>query len=97
MRRVDVVIISWAKTEELHQITKNGLDTLFNSTFQYVAPITFHVYIVESNPDVNYDEYNQYKWMHSCTTIHPNEEFGYHKYLNIGRRAGKSPYVALCN
>ena len=93
MKNVDVVIISWARNEELLRVTKEGLNTLFDSE----SDIAFHAYIVETNPEVNYDEYNQFKWMHSCTTIHPNTDFGYHKYLNIGRRAGKSPYVALCN
>lgn len=93
MKNVDVVIISWARNEELRKITKDGLDTLFESE----SEIAFHAYIVETNPDVNYNEYNEFKWMHSCTTIHPNSEFGYHKFLNIGRRAGSSPYVVLCN
>jgi GT2 family glycosyltransferase len=31
-------------------------------------------------------------------TKHKGQAFvGYHRYLNIGRRAGKSPYIALCN
>lgn len=94
MKHVDVVIISWAKNNELLQVCKNGLDSLFKSDN---GDIAFHAYVVESNPDVNYDEYNQFKWMHSCTTIHPEVPFGYHRYLNIGRRAGTSPYVVLCN
>jgi hypothetical protein len=94
MTEIDVVIISWAKTPELHKITKAGLDSLFDSAEDGV---TFHAYVVESNPDIEYEEYNQFLWMHSCTTIHPNQEFGYHKFLNIGRRSGNSPYVVLCN
>ena len=95
MRNVDVVIISWAKNDELKNVTKNGLDTLFNSASGDVA---FHAYVVESNTDVNYDEYNQYEWEHTCTTIYPEDKtFGYHKYLNLGRKAGKSEYVVLCN
>lgn len=94
MKHVDVVIISWARNEELHKVTKAGLDSLFQSDN---GDIAFHAYVVETNPDINYDEYNQFKWMHECTTIHPNQEFGYHKFLNIGRRAGNSPYVVLCN
>jgi hypothetical protein len=93
MKHVDVVIISWARNEELLRVTKEGLNTLFDSE----SDIVFHAYVVETNPDVNYDEYNQFLWMHSCTTMHPNTEFGYHKFLNIGRRAGNSPYVVLCN
>lgn len=93
MKDVDVVIISWAKDEELHQITKTGLDSLFNSDDK---EIRFHAYVVESNHDINYDEYN-IKSMHSCTTLRPEGEFGYHKYLNLGRRSGNSEYVVLCN
>lgn len=95
MKHVDVVIISWARNEELLQVTRTGLDSLFGS--EPNEDVTFHAYIVESNPDVNYDEYNQSYRRHTTTTIHPNQEFGYHKFLNIGRKAGNSPYVVLCN
>lgn len=94
MVNVDVVIISWAKDEELHKITKQGLDSLFDSES---GNITFHAYVVETNPDINYDEYNDSKWIHKCTTLRPEGEFSYHKYLNLGRKAGDSDYVVLCN
>jgi GT2 family glycosyltransferase len=94
MKNVDVVIISWARDEDLLRVTKNGLDTLFQSSREDVS---FHAYIVETNSEINYDDYNLLYTQHSCTTIHPNSEFGYHKFLNIGRRAGNSPYVVLCN
>ena len=94
MKNVDVVIISWAKNEELEQITKNGLDSLFTSE----ENTRFHAYIVESNRSVNYDGYNNNTQGHSCTTIYPDDtEFGYHKYLNLGRKRGVSEYVVLCN
>ena len=93
MKNVDVVIISWAKDDALLQVTKDGLDSLFKSE----EDITFHAYIVESNLDINYDEYNQKYKDHKITTLRPIGEFGYHKYLNLGRRAGTSPYVVLCN
>lgn len=95
MKHVDVVIISWAKDEALLQVTKNGLDTLFNSE----ENVAFHAYIVESNKDIRYEDMEDYqrKWMHSVQTIHTDLPFGYHRYLNLGRRAGNSPYVVLCN
>jgi GT2 family glycosyltransferase len=95
MKHVDVVIISWARNEELLQITKNGLNSLFESE----KDVTFHAYVVESNKDICYEDLEEYQMesIHSVKTIHPKEEFGYHKYLNIGRRAGNSPYVVLCN
>jgi GT2 family glycosyltransferase len=92
---IDVVIISWAKDNELLQITHEGLDSLFTSESN--EDVTFHAYIVESNPVVNYDHYNQTYRRHTVTTIYTNESFGYHKYLNLGVKAGTSPYVVLCN
>ncbi len=96
MKNVDVVIVSWAKTPELLQVTKDGLNSLFNSD---IGNIAFHVYVVESNPGVKYEDMSEYqrKWMHSIKTVHPKTSFGYNKYLNIGRREGNSEYVALCN
>lgn len=95
MKHIDVVIISWAKSEELLQVTKDGLDSLFEND----KGITYHVYIVESNKDIKYEDMSEYqrKWMHTIETVYTEETFGYNKYLNIGRRLGNSPYVALCN
>lgn len=95
MKHVDVIIISWAKDDSLLQVTKDGLNSLFISEYD----IAFHVYIVESNKEVNYDEYNSdSRWtFHSTKTIHTDLPFGYHRYLNLGRREGSSPYVVLCN
>jgi hypothetical protein len=93
MKEVDVVIISWAKDEALHQVTKNGLDTLFESE----ENVIFHAYVVETNPEVNYDEYNTEDNKNSVTTLRPELPFGYHKFLNQGRKAGKSKYVVLSN
>lgn len=92
---VDVVIISWAKDDALLQVTKDGLNSLFKSENN----IAFRAYIVESNKDVRYEDMEEYqmKWMHSIHTIHTDLPFGYHRYLNLGRRAGSSPYVVLCN
>lgn len=94
MINVDVVIVSWAKDEELRQVTKRGLDTLFESS---KGQVSFHAIVIESNPSVNYDEYNEFKWMHSCKTIYPKGEFNYNGYLNQGIAEGNSEYIALCN
>jgi len=95
MKNVDVVIISWAKDETLKKVTETGLESLFNSDSPEVS---FHAYIVESNKEINYDEFNKKYWKHSCTTVYPTDpEFGYHKYLNEGRKKGESEFVVLCN
>ena len=57
MKHVDVVIISWARNEELLKVTKDGLDSLFRSDSKDVA---FHAYVIESNPEINYKEYEIY-------------------------------------
>lgn len=93
MNHVDVVIISWAKDEDLLQVTKDGLNSLFDSEQE----IAFHAYVVESNKEINYDEYNSNQSIHTVKTIHTDLPFGYHRYLNLGRREGDSPYVVLCN
>lgn len=90
---VDIVLVSWAKDEALKQVTEAAIYSLIRD---YDGP-TYHIYVVESNPDVNYDKYNPMKRGCTITTIHPDVKFGYHRYLNIGRRAGTSKYVALCN
>ena len=94
MVNVDVVIISWAKDEYLLDVTKRCLDSLFKSE----NSIVFHAYVVESNREVNYDEYNKSDGINSCTTVYPEDEkYGYHKFLNFGRKKGNSPWVSLCN
>lgn len=84
MKNVDIVVISWAKNDELRAVTQNCLDTLYASE----TNVRFHPYIVEQNPAI------EYNW---GETLHPAGAFGYNKYCNFGRKQGKSPYVALCN
>lgn len=92
MHDVDVVIISWARHDGLLAETKKGLQTLFTSE----KAVRFHAYVVESNLTVSYDDLATGE--HTCKTLYPKGlEFGYHRYLNIGIREGKSPYVVLCN
>lgn len=93
---VDVVLISWAKDEKLQQVTEDAINSLVVDTRIHLGP-TYHIYVVETNKDVNYDKFKGMIGSCTITTIYPDVPFGYHRYLNIGRRAGKSKYVALCN
>jgi len=86
--QIDIVMIAYSNTEELIKITNNALKSLYESEDN----IKFHVYLVESQHDVKYE----YKDL-DIKMIYPIESFGYHKYLNIGRKAGNSEYVVLCN
>ena len=94
MNSVDVIIISWSKDEDLLQVTKRGLDTLFKSS---KGTVVFNAIIVESNPDINWDDFGDNYKPHTCKTIRPKGEFNYNGYLNQGIAEGNSEYVVLCN
>lgn len=88
MTEIDMVIISWAATEELKSITMRGLNTLLLS--EDPNKIKFNIFIIESNKEIEYATPN-------TITIHPDVPYGYHRYLNIGRKMGNADYVCLCN
>ena len=92
---IDIVIPSWSKNNELFNITKKCLDSLFKSE----KNISFHVYIIETNKDIEWNDHylSLEESNHTITTLRPKLPFGYHKCLNQGRLAGKSTYVVLCN
>jgi len=84
---VDIVIISDAYNDELRIMTENAIISLYKSE-NYINFIT---YIVESS-NIDYSYINDNVHM-----VKPNPPFGYHKYLNLGRKEGNSEYVCLCN
>ncbi len=83
---VDIIILSWAKNKELRKVTEDGIRTCIDSEDN----VNFNFYVIESNSKITYDFPN-------TKTIHPKSKFGYHKYMNIGVREGKSKYVCLSN
>ena len=87
MINVDIVIVSDSKNQALIDMMNHTLKTLYSSE----KDINFFTYIVESsNSDFSHIHKN-------IKMIKPKAPFGYHRYLNIGRRLGKSEYVCLCN
>lgn len=86
---IDIVMLAFSNSEELIQITNTALRTLYESEDD---SIKFHVYLVESKRGISY----KYKNL-DIKMIYPSVSFGYHKYLNIGRKQGTSEYVVLCN
>ncbi len=86
MQQVDIVIISNAKNHKLRKVTEDCLSSLLVSE----TDVQFQVVVVESVTGVTYDQTG-------VKTVYPKGPFGYHKYLNIGRKMGKAPYVCLCN
>lgn len=86
---VDVVILSYAQNEDLKKVTDNCLSSLKAS--EDPENIKFNIVVVESQKDM-------YPYMYPGTvTIYPEEEFGYHRYMNIGIGMTSSPFICLCN
>jgi GT2 family glycosyltransferase len=87
---LDIVIVSYAKDDYCKELTKNCLFSLLNSEDNAVDD--FNIIVVESEPGVNWD------WMAiNVKTYESPLPYGYHKFLNFGRKKGNSPWVALCN
>lgn len=87
--RIDIIILSYAKDEELKGHTIQSIDTLMKS--EDAEKIHFNVVVVESNKTLKPYQYQ------NSTTIYPDEKFGFHTYLNIGIKLTSNPYVCLCN
>lgn len=87
-KEVDIVIISYAKNETCYNLTKNCLESLYDSE----KDIKFNVFVVESEEGVSWDIINP-----DIVTVKAPLPYGYHKFLNFGRKLGKSEFVALCN
>lgn len=90
MHKVDVVIISYAKDEYCKSLTVNCIESLFISEEN---PSIFNVIVVESEPSVRWENH----FPVNVTTYDAPLPYGYHKFLNFGRKKGESEWVALCN
>lgn len=85
--KIDVIILSYAKTQDLKLITENCLASLVASEDPQV--IEFNIVIVESERTNGPYKYG--------ITVYPDAEFGYHKYMNLGLGMTSSSFVCLCN
>ncbi|MEO8884775.1 MAG: hypothetical protein ABI367_01855 [Mucilaginibacter sp.] len=86
---IDIIILSFAKNEELKALTIQTIDTLLAS--ENAAEIAFNILVIESNKTLQ-----PYQFEHT-TTIYPHQKFGFNKYLNLGIQATHNNYVCLCN
>lgn len=87
--QIDIIILSYAQTEDLKQTTINCINSLMES--EDPAEIQFNIIIVESNHELNPYQYDYGR------TIYPDQPFGYHRYMNMGINMTASSYVCLCN
>lgn len=86
---IDIVILSFAQTEELKQVTANCLSSLVAS--EDPEHIKFNIIVVESQKDLKPFEYEHGQ------TIYPDVPFGYNRYMNIGISMTSAKYICLCN
>lgn len=87
---MDIVIVSYAKDVYCKGLTENCIKSILASE-KYVETL-FNIIVVESEPDI--------KWENLSEIVHTFEApipYGYHKFLNFGRKQGSSQFVALCN
>lgn len=86
----DIVIVSYAKDDYCKKLTTDCINSLLSSEID--AEDIFNIIIVESEPSI--------KWEHlsKCVNTHSAPlPYGYHKFLNFGRKQGNSEWVVLCN
>lgn len=86
---IDIIILSYAKTDELKQITLDCIESLAAS--ENPGEILFNTLVIESNKEMRPYQYPGAK------TIYPDVPFGYNKYMNIGINATNNFYLCLCN
>nr|WP_295925132.1 glycosyltransferase [uncultured Dyadobacter sp.] len=86
---IDIIILSYARTEELKRVTLDGIDTLLRS--EDPDKIRFNIVVLESNKELKSYQYP------GTRTVYPWQRFGYHRYMNIGIGMTKSSYVCICN
>lgn len=86
---IDVIILSYACTNELKQITIDCVKSLYVS--EDPSKITFNTIVIESHENLKDYQYPFSK------TIYPEQPFGYHAYMNLGIGMTNAPYICLCN
>lgn len=93
MVELSIIILSKTSSDYSFKTTMNCIDSLFSSMLT-PNTIKFEVVLVESNPDYLKEGYVYPK---EVKVVIPNEDFGFHKFLNIGINNSVGRKVALCN
>jgi GT2 family glycosyltransferase len=88
-KEVDVIIVSYAKSENLKKITLECINSLIAS--EKSNSITFNIIIIESQRSIAPYQYPYSK------TIYPDIDFGYNSYLNLGIEISCAPFICICN
>jgi GT2 family glycosyltransferase len=89
LKKVDVIILSYAKNHAMQSVTEKALATLFASEDQ--QKVSFNTVVIDSNKSLNPSTYP------GTTTLYPNGSFNFNKYLNIGVNHTDAEYICFCN
>ncbi len=88
--KIDVVIVSYAKNTICKEYTVGCIKSLLLSEDN--SENLFNIIVVESNHSVTYDNIAS-----NVKTYKAPLPYGYHKFLNFGRKQGNAEWIALCN
>jgi len=92
MEKVSVVILSRSSNEDEFNMTLNCIRSLVKS--ENTDKISFEVILVESNR--NFKD-SDFEYPDFVEVIVPQEEFNFHRFLNIGIKNSTGSFIALCN
>lgn len=83
MKEIDIIILSYAKSEHHYNLTLNCIDSLAKAKYSNY----FNITIVETNSDVNYH----------VDTLHIDKPFNYNEFANIAARRMNSHFIGIFN
>lgn len=86
---IDVIILSYAYNDELYFQTDRCIKSILDS--EPNSKELFNITVLESQDNISWDHLDNTK------TYNPPKPYGYHKFMNYGRKMGDSEYVCLCN
>ncbi|SNR36590.1 glycosyltransferase family 2 protein [Lutibacter flavus] len=92
MIKLSAIFLSNTVTDLIYETTINSITTLKNSE-KFGEEFGLEIILVESNKEY----YKNYEFSIDIKVIIPDEEFGFHKFLNIGIETASGDYIALCN
>ncbi len=88
--KLSVIILSYAIDDDVYEMNCRALKSLIES--ETWNDDNLQVLLIESKKDSNYT----YPFPNVDVLI-PNEDFGFHKFLNIGINKTDGEYIAFCN
>lgn len=85
---IDVIILSFTQNEKIFNMTNDCINSINESSEEH----SFNIILVETDKSGTF-KYEQ----ENVTTIIPNEEFNYNKFLNIGLKECKNEWILISN